>query len=206
MYRKPCAPSESTTSASRATARTIQRVLEMSDVDGGAVASDAKELIGLCRAGRLYEIEKWIADGESLDISEAIKRGNRRCLLEIAVEVGFHSLVGLIAKHETGQSAKGAALGAAVSSRRLGLVELLLVNGADIKAVPPANVLLTWEPRLIHFFLNHGADPLGGGPSRRRLVQESARRYGPLSTTNGHIWNSQRNYRNSWIALCAISA
>src|SRR5271168_824875 len=85
-------------------------------VDGCAVANDAKELLGLCRAGRLYEIEKWIADGKSLDISEAIKRGRQRSLLEIAVETGFHSLVELIAKHETSQSAKAAALGDAVSS------------------------------------------------------------------------------------------
>jgi hypothetical protein len=38
----------------------------MSNVDGNAVANDAKELMGLCRACRLYDIEKWIADGRSL--------------------------------------------------------------------------------------------------------------------------------------------
>src|ERR1700722_20404233 len=136
----------------------------MSNMNGNAVANDAKELVRLCRAGRLYEIEQWIADGRSLDISEAIKHGRQRSLLEIAVEVGFHSLVELIAKHETGQSAKDAALGDAVSSRRLDLVDLLLDNGADIKAVPLADVLLTWEPKLIRFFLDHGADPLKGRP------------------------------------------
>jgi hypothetical protein len=52
----------------------------------------------------------------------------------------------------------------AVSSRRLDLVELLLANGADIKAISLADVLLSWEPRLIHFFLDHGADPLEGRP------------------------------------------
>jgi hypothetical protein len=98
---------------------TIRRLLGMSNVDGNAVANDAKELMGLCRAGRLYEIEKWIADGRSLDISEAIKRGRHRSLLEIAVETGFHSLVELIAKHETSQSAKAAASRDAVSSCRL---------------------------------------------------------------------------------------
>jgi hypothetical protein len=51
-----------------------------------------------------------------------------------------------------------------VSSRRLDLVELLLANGADIKAISLADVLLSWEPRLIHFFLDHGADPLEGRP------------------------------------------
>lgn len=124
----------------------------------------AKELVGLCRAGRLYEIEKWIADGKSLDISDAIRHGRQRGLLQVAVEVGFHSVVELIVKHEANQSAKDAALQDAVSSRRLDLIQLLLANGADIKAVSLADVLLTWEPRLIRFFLDHGANPLEGRP------------------------------------------
>jgi hypothetical protein len=40
----------------------------------------AKELVRLCRAGRLYEIEKWANDGKSLEISSAIKRGRKRSL------------------------------------------------------------------------------------------------------------------------------
>jgi hypothetical protein len=133
-------------------------------VDSDAVANAAKLLVGLCRAGRLYEIEKWIAGNKPLDISEATRRGRQRSLLEIAVETGFHSLVELIAKHETSQSAKAAALGDAVSLRRLDLVELLLVNGTDIKDAPLSDVLLTWEPRLIRFFLDHGGDVLEGRP------------------------------------------
>jgi hypothetical protein len=136
----------------------------MSKVDDGDVASDAKKLIALCRAGRLYEIEKWIADGKPLNIFRALKHSRQRSLLGIAIETGFHSLVALIAKHEVSQSIKDAALRDAVSSRRLELVELLLVNGAAIKAVPLADVLLTWEPTLIRFFLGHGADPLAGNP------------------------------------------
>jgi hypothetical protein len=138
--------------------------LGMSNLDGDIFANDAKMLLGLCRAGRLYEIEKWIEGGKSLDISEATKRGRQKSPLEVAVETGFHSLVELIAKHETSQSAKAAALGDAVSSRRLDLVELLLANGTDIKSVPLADVLLTWEPRLIRFFLDRNADVLEGRP------------------------------------------
>ncbi len=123
-----------------------------------------KELVRLCRAGRLYEIERWINDGKSLEIPASTKRGRQRTLLEIAVETGFHSLVELIAKHEASQSAKNAALGEAVSLRRLDLVELLLANGTDIKSVPLTDVLLTWEPSLIRFFLEHGADPIEGRP------------------------------------------
>ena len=136
----------------------------MSNIASAATADRSKELVALCRTGKLYEIEKWIADGKSLDISALKKRGRQATLIEIAVETGFHSLVELIAKHEPSQSAKDAALSKAVELRRLDLVEVLLANGADIKSVPLADVLFTWEPKLIRFFLDHGADVLDGRP------------------------------------------
>jgi ankyrin repeat protein len=124
----------------------------------------AKELIRLCRAGRLYDIDRWIVEGNSLDISAEKKRGRQRSLLEVAIDTGFHSLVELVVKNEPTQLAKDAALGLAVASRRLDLVELLLANGADIKSVPLADVFLTWEPEMIRYFLDHGADPVDGRP------------------------------------------
>jgi hypothetical protein len=136
----------------------------MSNIDEATGADQAKTLIALCRKGRLFDIENWIATGKALDISAATRRGRQWSLLEIAVETGFHSLVELIAKYEAGQSAKDAALVDAVSYRRLDLVELLLSNGADIKSVPLAEVLLSWEPKLIQFFLDHGADLVAGRP------------------------------------------
>jgi hypothetical protein len=78
-------------------------------------------------------------------------------LLQIAVETGFHSLVELIAKHEGDQASKNAALADAVALRRLDFVELLVENGAEITSVPLADVLITWEPKLIRFFLELGA-------------------------------------------------
>jgi hypothetical protein len=136
----------------------------MGDTVAETSTDDPKELIALCRAGKLYDIEKWIAAGKSLDVTAAIKRGRQATLLQIAVETGFHSLVELIAKHDTSQSSKDAALADAASARRLDLVELLLANGAEIKSVPLADVLLSWEPKMIRFFLDHGADPLEGRP------------------------------------------
>ena len=125
--------------------------------------NDAKELLSLCRAGRLYDIEKWIAAGKPLEIPTA-RNARKKTLLQVAVETGFHSLVELIAKHERSQSSKNAALEDAVSLRRLDLIELLVANGAEITSVPLADVLLSWEPRIIHFFLDHGADPITGSP------------------------------------------
>ena len=50
---------------------------------------DTKELLRLCRAGRLYDIEKWITAGKPLDIPV----GRNKTLLQMAVETEFHSLV-----------------------------------------------------------------------------------------------------------------
>jgi hypothetical protein len=131
----------------------------------GTFENDAsKELIQLCRTGRLYEISNWISAGKSLDVSGAVRRGRQKSLLEIAVETGFHSLVELIVKSEPPQSTKDAALNLAVSLRRVDLVELLCANGANVKSVPFADVLLTWQPELFRFFLEHGADLIKDRP------------------------------------------
>jgi hypothetical protein len=77
----------------------------MNNTVSGTSVEQAKELVALCRAGKLYDVEKWIAAGKSMDISSATKGCPQRTLLEIAVEIGFHSLVELIAQNETSQSA-----------------------------------------------------------------------------------------------------
>lgn len=115
-------------------------------------------------------------------------------------------MVELIAKHETDQSAKGAALADAVSSRRLDLVELLLANGADIKSVPLADVLLTWEPKLIQFFLDHGADAVTGKSFAEAFGVKVRTALRPLSNTRARIPSSQRNCRGNLIVLYVISA
>ncbi len=124
----------------------------------------AKELIQMCRAGKLYDVDRRIAYGRSLDISSAYKRGRSETLLEMAVETGFHSLVELVAKNEPSSEAKTAALCAAVSAKRMDLIELLCANGADPKTVPLDAVLIEWDPKLIRYFLDHGADPIEGRP------------------------------------------
>ena len=79
------------------------------------------------------------------------------------MKIGFHSLVELIALHET-QEAKNQGLADAVRLSRLDLLELLVAIGADIKAVPFIDVLLCWDPHIIRFFIDHGADVITDSP------------------------------------------
>ena len=124
------------------------------------VTEEGKELVRLCRTGRLYDVEKWIASGKPLGIPV----DKYKTLLRIAVETGFHSLIELIAKHETNQANKNSALEGAVSLKRLDLAELLIQNGAQVTGVPFSEVLLTWDPKIMCFFLERGADPLTDRP------------------------------------------
>jgi hypothetical protein len=52
----------------------------------------------MCREGRLYDVEHWIAEGRPLQLApEAIhKRIRPKTVLQIALETGQHSLVFLL--------------------------------------------------------------------------------------------------------------
>lgn len=128
-----------------------------------SIPINSKELLSLCRRGRLYDLEKWIADGKSLEI-QTPRNSRKKTLLQVAVETGFHSMVELIAKHDPNQASKNAALADAVELRRLDLIEILAANGAEVSAVPLADVLLTWDPKVFQFFLERGADPVSESP------------------------------------------
>jgi hypothetical protein len=121
---------------------------------------EAKELLDLCRVGKLYEVEEWIAVGKLLMVPPECKKTP----LQIAVHKGFHSLVFLLARNEANQKVKNDALAEATKLRNLELVQLLLAHGAEINGVQFADVLLTWEPSLIRLFLDRGADVVSGFP------------------------------------------
>jgi hypothetical protein len=54
----------------------------------------------MCREGRLYDIERWIADGKPLQVApETIRKGSRpKTVLQIALDSGQHSLASLLLK------------------------------------------------------------------------------------------------------------
>jgi len=121
---------------------------------------ESKALLALCRAGKLYDVERWIASGKSIITAPSIKKTP----LLTAIDTGFHSLVVLLARDEPRQEQKDRALREAVESRRIDMVEALVENGARIQAVPLEDVLLTWDRQLMQFFLDRGADPVTGNP------------------------------------------
>lgn len=121
---------------------------------------ESKSLLALCRAGRLYEIEDWIRAGKSIEVSEGV----RKSPLQVAMDTGFQSLIELLIRHEERLEVKNEALANAVERKRLDFVELLVSNGAEVRSVPLADVLRAWEPQMIAFFLDRGADVITGSP------------------------------------------
>jgi ankyrin repeat protein len=133
--------------------------------------AEAKELIQLCEAGRLYEVEAWIRAGRSIAVPAEI----RKTPLKVAIATGFHSLIELLLRHEESQKVKNDSLQLALQHDRLALIELTLAHGAEIAAVPLLDVLLTGHRAIVATFLEHGADPLTGFPFARALCQLRAK-------------------------------
>ena len=55
---------------------------------------DVRALHQMCRDGRLYDVERWVAAGKPFQLApDAIRKGTRpKTALQIALESGQHSL------------------------------------------------------------------------------------------------------------------
>lgn len=122
--------------------------------------AEAKDLLRLCKAGRLFDVQDWIRSGKSLCVPDESKTTP----LEVALNSGFHSLVELLVQHEENQQLKNRALQQALSLKRLDLIGLLVSYGAEISSVPFIDVLYVWDPSIIRYFLDQGADFITGLP------------------------------------------
>lgn len=122
--------------------------------------ADAKELLRLCKEGRLFDVQNWIASGKSLGVPSEL----RTTPLKVALDTGFHSLVEVLVQNEPNQALKNQALWHSVFLKRLDFIQLLVSHGADLSSVPFIEVLRIWDPTIIRFFLDHGADFIAGSP------------------------------------------
>jgi len=123
-------------------------------------ASEAKHLLRLCKIGKLFDVQNWIAAGNSICVPADLKTTP----LKVALDTGFHSLVELLVRNERSQDLKNQALQQSVSLKRLDFIELLVSYGADISSVSFIEVLRVWDPAIIRYFLDHGADFIKDSP------------------------------------------
>jgi len=144
-------------------------------------AEKAKELIRLCRTGRLYDVEAWIKARTSISVPADFKASP----LEVAVETGFHSLVLLLARNVGRQEIKNKALQKATELRRLELVELLVNEGARVPEIPLICALRTWDSKIIQFYLDHGADVFAEHPFAEAFCEKIRTALGPFIKYRG---------------------
>lgn len=134
-------------SLERRPARTAERVEELS------------KLHAICRDGRLYDVELWIAQGRPLQLARGTSSGRATSALQIAIESGNHSLVLLLltsgydANHEINNP-----LDLALRARRFDLVTLLLEWGADPHQVDLDDLFGTYNSELFERFRELGVD------------------------------------------------
>src|SRR4029079_158892 len=63
---------------------------------------DAEQLLRLCREGRLFELQAWVAAGKSLSVPTHY----RQTPMRVALNTGFHSLIEFLLQHEQNQTPK----------------------------------------------------------------------------------------------------
>ena len=54
---------------------------------------EIKPLIDLCKAGKLFEVQEWIVTGKPVNPPPSISGYKKKSPLEVAMDLGFHSLV-----------------------------------------------------------------------------------------------------------------
>src|SRR3954468_7897581 len=124
---------------------------------------EAEQLLRLCREGRLFELQAWVATGKSLSVPAHY----RQTPMRIALNTGFHSLIEFLLQHEQNQSAKDDVLRQACWSGQRSVMQLALNHGASICGVSFQNVIETWDRGVAQLFLEHGADPVTNAPFAR---------------------------------------
>ena len=127
---------------------------------------EIKPLIGLCKAGRLFEVQQWIAAGKPVNLRlSPEKRHRTKGPLEVSIECGFHSLVQVLLEGGADiAEPRHHPLEHALFKRRLDMVELLIEHGTDIHSVDMDVVFDTWLPEIMEFFIERGADVETGNP------------------------------------------
>jgi hypothetical protein len=127
---------------------------------------EIKPLIDLCKVGKLFDVQAWIASGKPVNPPPPpVKGARKKCPFQIALDKGFHSLVQVLLEGGANiQDGSYNALEQALTNRRLDLIRLLVEYGADINSVEMTWVFDAWDPKIIEYFIEKGADVETGYP------------------------------------------
>jgi len=128
---------------------------------------EIKPLIEMCKLGKLFDVQGWVAAGNPVNPPKPPEKGRRpRSPLQYAIDSGFHSLVQVLleAGAEIEDSCKYSDLNHALWEDQYEIVKLLIAHGADVKRLDMYDVFCTWQPDLMECFIERGADVETGNP------------------------------------------
>ncbi len=137
------------------------------EVKRAADYEDLKPLLDLCRAGKLFEVQEWIAAGKPVNPPPIPTKGRRgKSPLEVSIDTGFHSLVKELLRAGAVIEPDGwdSPMNKVLQMRRFDLVKLLVEYGYDLKTVDMHRVFDSWDPEIMAYFIEHGADVETGKP------------------------------------------
>jgi len=127
-------------------------------------AASLAELHRLCRENRIYDVERWIAAENPLQIAAASEqKGQTTSALEIALETRNHALVLLLLCNGYDPNLeRWSPLDRALKSRRWDLLDLLLEWGADPLRISVGDLFDTYNSKLFERFRELGVDLTAG--------------------------------------------
>lgn len=132
-------------------------------VSAGAKTPDndsVRELITLCKAGKFFEVQAWIAAGKPVNRPAGDEtRGYAPTPLEVAIDTGFHSLVEVLLKAgaKSAPTRPDYPVDVALENKNIDLLNLLADHGYDLSQVSMLTVLSTWGSSMVGYFLDRGA-------------------------------------------------
>jgi hypothetical protein len=138
--------------------------------------AEIQPLLAMCRDGRLFDVQAWIAAGKPVNVRRRTSKSTRQLSpLILAINGGFNSLVDVLlgAGADPTNMGRNRAMNQAVKRKRPDIVQLLVDHGADPAAVSMKDVFGTEEEALIRYFIDRGANLKSGRPLARALCHYS---------------------------------
>jgi hypothetical protein len=132
------------------------------------------ELRKLCKDGRLFDVQAWIAAGKPVNPPYPPVKGKpSHSPLDVAVDLKFHSMVQVLLEAGAVQDLEhwNPPIYRALHMRRLDIVKLFIDNGFDPKAVDMSQVFATWDPKIMNYFIEFGPELIKGRPFAYALCE-----------------------------------
>lgn len=127
---------------------------------------DSRELLALCKAGKLYQVEDWIRRGKSIRVHPR----SRDNPLQAVLRKGFFSLLELLVRNTTDQKERDDLLLQAVRLQQFDIVKMLVDHGANALSVPFSDVACAWDPEMMRYFMAKGSDVFADDSLARALT------------------------------------